>query len=191
MLIADLPTLGIPFPQLLMGTGLTLLLGLLLATVVIYATQRERSRLRHRHWFSRLLYVVYLALIVVLSFTAFGSLVQFGHLSGYPLLAHVAASGGFVFLMVAIAFLYLPSEGDTLDSHDLRVPSWWAQRWAVWGLVVSSLATAATMLISMLPWLDTQGLRDMAMLHRYAGLAVVVFAILHVFSLVCCRLGWR
>lgn len=191
MLIADLPTLGIPFPQLLTGIGLALLLGMLLASTVVYATKRDTRRLRGRHWFSRLLYVVYLALIAVLSFTAFGSLVQYRHLSGYPLLVHVAAAGAFVFLMVAIAFLYLPSEGDAWDSRNLRVSSWWAQRWAVWGLVVSSLFTAATMLVSMLPWLDTQGLRDMAMLHRYAGLAVVIFAILHVFSLVCCRLGWR
>lgn len=191
MILAELPTLGIPFPQILMGTGLALLLGLMLSSIAVYVTKQDRRKIRSRHWISRLIYVVYMALIAVLALTAFGSLWQFGHLSGYPLLAHVATAGAFVFFMVAIAFLYLPSEADALDARSLRVPRWWAQRWSVWGLVVSSLATAATMLVSMLPWLDTQGLRDMAVLHRYAGLAVVVFAILHIFSSVCCRLGWR
>ncbi len=191
MLIAELPKLGIPFPQFLLGIGLALLIWLLLMSMTVYATNRETKRVRGRHWLSRLIYVVYLALIAVLAFTSFGSILQFGHLSGYALLAHVTAAGAFVFLMVAIAFLYLPAEADALDERNMRVSSWWAQRWSAWGLVVSSLAAAATMLISMLPWLDTQGLLDMAALHRYAGLAVVVFAILHVHALVCCRLGWR
>ncbi len=191
VLLAELSTLGVSFPQILMGTGLALLLGLMLSSIVVTTTKQDRRKPRSRHWISRLIYVVYLLLIAVLALTAFGSLLQFGHLSGYPLLAHVAASGAFVFLMVAIAFLYLPSEAVALDARNLRVPSWWAERWSVWGLVVSSLAVAATMLVSMLPWLDTQGLRDMALIHRYAGLAVVVFAILHLFSTICCRLGWR
>ncbi|MEZ6075223.1 MAG: hypothetical protein R3C56_05975 [Pirellulaceae bacterium] len=114
-----------------------------------------------------------------------------GQVLGYTLLFHVAASGGFVFLMVAIAFLYLPTGPDYADDRSGRREIWWAARWSAWALVVSSLVAAGTMLVSMLPVLDTQGLLQMATLHRYAGLAVVVSAIFHLYSLTCARLGWR
>ncbi len=189
--MAELPSLGIPFPELLLGTGLVLLVWLGLASLFVYATNREHKRVTGRHWLSRLIYFVYLLLIAILAVTAFGSIVQFGHLDGYALMAHTAAAGAFVFLMVAIAFLYLPTEVDATDIRNVRIPSWWGSRGSAWALVVSSIAAAATMLLSMLPILDTPGLLVMATLHRYAGLAVVVSAILHVFSLTCVRLGWR
>jgi len=191
MLLADLPSLSISFAQVLIAVAAVVAVVLVLATLVLYTTSRLYERGRSRHWFSKLAYGAYLFLIAALALTAFGSLLVTGQVLGYALLFHVAASGGFVFLMVAIAFLYLPTGADYADDRSGRREIWWAARWSAWALVVSSLVAAGTMLVSMLPVLDTQGLLQMATLHRYAGLAVVVSAIFHLYSLTCARLGWR
>lgn len=191
MLLADLPSLNISFTQVLIAVAVIVAVVLVVATLIPYTTPRQYQRGPTRHWLSWLVYGAYLFLIAVLAVTAFGSIVTSGHVSGYPLLFHVAASGGFVFLMVAIAFLYLPTGADEEDVRSGRQESWWAPRWSAWALVISSLVAAGTMLASMLPVLDTAGLLQMAMLHRYAGLAVVVSAIFHLYSLVCVHLGWR
>ncbi len=191
MLLADLPSQNVSFAQVLLAVAVIVAVVLMLATLVLYITSCHYERGRGRHWFSKLVYGAFLFLTAVLAVTAFGSLLASGHVSGYPLLFHVAASGGFVFLMVAIAFLYLPTGVDETDVGSGRREIWWAPRWSAWALVISSLVAAGTMLVSMLPVLDTAGLLEMATLHRYAGLAVVVSAIFHLYSLVCVRLGWR
>ncbi len=191
MLLADLPSLNISFTQVLVAAAVIVAVVLVLATLTLVASNRQHQRGPSRHWISRLLYAAYLFLIVVLGATAFGSILVLGHMSGYALLFHVAASGGFVFLMVAMAFLYLPSSAGGGDAGSLRLDRWWVTRWSVWALVISSLIAAGSMLMSMLPVFDTEGLQQMAMLHRYAGLAVVVSAVFHLYSLVCARLGWR
>ncbi len=56
-------------------------------------------------------------------------------------------------------------------------------RLSAWLLILSSLVAAATMVISMLPVLDTQGLLQVATWHRWAGLVVVVSAVLHLLAL--------
>ncbi|MCA9160287.1 MAG: hypothetical protein KDA72_18270 [Planctomycetales bacterium] len=191
MLLADLPSLNISFAQVLVAVAAVVAVVLVLATLVLYTTSRQYEREQSRHWLSSLAYGAYLFLIAALAVTAFGSLLVTGQVLGYALLFHVAASGGFVFLMVAIVFLFLPTAADKADVHSGRREIWWASRWSAWALVLSSLVAAGTMLVSMLPLLDTEGLLQMAVLHRYAGLAVVVSAIFHLYSLACVRLGWR
>lgn len=192
VVLAALPSLSeISFAQLLLGVGVTLVVWLAVATLIIYATRADDPPQPRRHWLSRLIYVSYLVLIAVLAASSFGAILQTGHVSGDALLVHVAAAGGFVFLMVAIAFLYLPSAGDGRSVRARAFSRWWAARWSAWGLVASSLVAAASMLVSMLPVLDTQGLVSIASVHRYAGVAVVATAILHVYCLLCQRWGWR
>lgn len=189
MLVAELFAFDMPVVPLLTRTAIALILLLSLATFWLYASKRA-VRHGNRPWLHRLVYLAYLALILMLAVTSFGSLVQTGHLGGYALQAHVAVAGGFVFLLVLVAFFVLPNgEEDYLDSQVST--GWWAQRWSAWGLVLCSLLAAGTMLVSMLPLLGTEGLLDMAMLHRYAGLAVVVFAILNLYTRICERFGWR
>lgn len=191
MLLAELQSLNVSFTQVLYVALASLLVGLVVAAVGVFTTRRQIHPGPSRHWISRWLYGLYLILIVVLAVTGLGSILRWGHMQGYTLLLHLAAAGGFVFLMVAIAVLYLPATAPSADDPLQRVDRWWLVRWSAWMLVVSSLVAVATMLVSMLPVLDTTGLLQMAMLHRYAGLAVVVSAGAHLFSLSCVRLGWR
>lgn len=191
MTIADIPALNIEFQQLLflvaVAGGVLLTLNALFAC----ATSRRRGRVRGRNWLKRLLYLGFLGVVAVLAVTSFGSMLQFGHMSGYQLLAHVGAAGAFVFLLLAIAFLYLPSGIEPDDPLATGDYGWWLARFSAWALVLSSLVAAGTMFLSMLPILDTQGLIEMLAVHRYAGLAVVVAAVFHFYSLLMTRAGIR
>ncbi len=191
MLLAELPFPAVPFPRVLLFTAVALVAVLIVSTLAVGATRRTARSGFKRHWLSLAIYAAYVLLIALLALTSFGSILQVGHLAGYALLAHVAAAGGFIFAMVAVAFLYLPQTSPDIALDHRAADTWWASRWAAWGLIASSLAAAGTMLLSMLPVLDTAGLLAMVVYHRYAGLAVVVFAALHLFTLTCARLGWR
>lgn len=191
MLLAELQSLNFSFTQVLYVAAAVVVVGLVSAAVGIFTTKRSTQPGPSRSWITRSIYALYVVLIIALAATGLGSILRWGHMSGYALLLHVAAAGGFVFLMVAIAVLYLPATANVTVGRDGQYDRWWAIRWSAWALVLSSLVTAATMLVSMLPLLDTTGLLQMAMLHRYAGLAVVMAACMHLFSLTCVRLGWR
>jgi hypothetical protein len=191
MLIAELPIIDISFPRLLMMAGIATLVALVLCTLFVVKTNRRAEDRKGRGWLSRAIYGVFIAMIGVLAISSFGSVLLFGHLAGYALLAHLAAGGSFVFLLLAIAGLYLPlnaSSGDGFLTADHR---WWVARWSALLLVLSSLVAAGTMFLSMLPILDTEGLVEVATLHSYCGLVVVIAAIFHAFALLCTRLGWR
>ncbi len=191
MLLADLQSLSVSFTQVLYVVIVAMAVGLAVMALDVLTSNRKMRPGPARHWISRSIYGIYLISILVLAVTGLGSILRWGHMSGYALMLHVAAAGGFVFLMVAIAVLYLPASATVADSRAQQWDRWWLIRWSAWGLVLSSLVTAGTMLLSMLPVLDTTGLLQMTMLHRYAGLAVVVAACVHLIALTCVRLGWR
>ncbi len=161
---------------------------LLLNFAIVRVTRRAIVSDRLRRWPSRIVYWLFQACVVVLAVSSFGSILSQGHMAEYALLAHVAFAGAFVFILVVVAAIYLPKGRRRETPPDHR---WWFSRTCAWGLILSSLAAAATMFMSMLPILDTRGLLEFATLHRIAGLAVVVFAVFHSYASVITRLGWR
>jgi hypothetical protein len=142
-----------------------------------------------RAWFHSLIYVAFMGVLALLSVTSFGSLLQSKPLSGYVLMAHVAGAGAFTFLLVAIAWLYLPTYSHAEQGFRFE-HRWWLARWSAWLLVVGSLAAAGTMFLSMLPVLNTESLKQVALLHRYAGIVTVVAAVLNVFAMAWTRFKW-
>lgn len=187
MLFADFSLTSIDFRQVL-GLAFTALLVLgMLACIWIYAGRREQEPVQPRSWWTRLAFPTFWILVAVLAVTSFGTISTVGHMSGYALLAHLAAAGAFVFLLVLIAPLamfYGKSRNETSNR-------WWVVRWSAGLMVVSALITAGTMFLSMIPILDTSGLLEAAAYHRFAGLAVVLFTTMHVLALLCTRLGIR
>lgn len=183
-MMSDLQNLS--FAKMLLPAGIAtaaiLLLGLL--TVLVRSQFRRRDDVMQRHWLSRLLYTLFLLAVSILAATSFGSILQAGHMQHYALLAHVAVAGAFVFLLLSITLTHLP-QGTATKLN------WWWEKWSVWGVVISGILVSATMFLSMLPLLDTSGLLQAVQVHRFAGLATVVFTALHLFSLIIGRLGWR
>lgn len=190
MLLAEFSLANLPFTPVMIAAGIATAVLVGVGTVFAIATNQGVRDQPSTGIFGRLLYGIFSLTVVALAVTSFGSIAQFGHMSGYALLIHVAAAGAFVFLLLAVSCLYLP-HGSNAAGPSCNRERWWVTRWSAWFLVLSSLAAAGTMFLSMLPILNTGSLLEVAALHRYAGLAVAVATVLHVYALGCSRLGWR
>lgn len=175
---------NLPFSKLVLFAGLATLAIIVFISLLVLATNRKRTERFRRGLISRLSYSAFIACIVVLCATAFGSILREGHMQHYALIAHTTAAGAFVFLLILVASSFLPRGSVTADN-------WRLERWSVWGLVVASLVTIATMLVSMYPLLETDGLIQAVVVHRYAGLLTAALAAIHLFSLIIGRLGYR
>ncbi|MCR9293195.1 MAG: hypothetical protein NXI32_10780 [bacterium] len=190
-LLADLTLPDIPVAQLLTYVGVATAVVVGLSGLLVLSSNRRKSGDRHHSWLSLLAYAAFMLVVLVLAISSFGALIQNGHLDGYALMAHIAAAGAFVFLLLVVAFLFLPTGAAANTPGFTSDNRWWLTRWSAWALILASCVTAGTMLLSMLPWFGTQDLLWVASIHRYAGLAVVVSAVFHIFGLVCTRQGFR
>ncbi len=185
--IAELPT--IPFDRALIFTGTAAAIALVLLGLFVAATSQARVAKAGHRILPKFLFTAFLACIAVLAASSFASILMFGHMSGYALLAHIGSAGGFVFLLLAFTYLYLP-RGSGAASTDTE-HRWWLSRMSAWVMVLAGILTAGTMFLSMLPILGTDGLHQAAEVHRWAGLVVVVSAAFHLLALFCTRLGLR
>lgn len=185
--IIEMPEVG----TLLLYAACSTLAIIILSSLGLVAFRREVTEAQSRSLLSKVIYFAFATCIAILGITSFGTLLYESHLGGYALLIHVATAGAFVFLLTAVAWLFLPNGSTPEQRGYTRDERWWFARWTAFGLIISGVATAATMFTSMLPILDTQGLLEFAMLHRYAGLLTLVFAVLHGYSLVCTHFNWR
>lgn len=190
-LIAEMSFPKIPFSQVLLYAMILLAVMLGISLVSLLTHPKKIAERHHRNWLSRLLYAVFIALTGILGLTSFGSILRFGHMSGYALLMHVGAAGAFVFLLLVLAILYLPRATLSGNERYAAEGRWWLARWSAWAFILGGIVAAGTMFLSMLPLLDTTGLLTVAEIHRYAGLVVVMAASLHCYSLFCVRLGLR
>lgn len=180
----------ISMPALLAAVLLVVVAFILADALYAYFARRRGEATQRRGWLSWLIYLGFMGLVAVLGVTGFGSIVSVGFMSGDALLVHVVAAGAFTFLLVAIAWLFLPRPARAGGSFQYE-HRWWLARWSAWLLVFSCLAAAATMFLSMLPILDTVGLSQVVELHRYAGLAAIAAALLHAYALTATRLSLR
>ena len=186
---ADFSLREIDFNQALgIGLGAALVLPLLLGSWA-YFTDRKMGRTRSRNWLARLALPVFWALVLVLAATSFGAILIQGHMFGYTLLAHLSAAGAFVFVLLIVTPLSL-FHGSS-GSRGMGANRWWLVRWSAWTMILSSVLTAATMFVSMLPILGTNELLEAIALHRFAGLLVVIASLVHVAALCCTRVGLR
>jgi hypothetical protein len=154
--------------------------------------------------------MVYLALIVavaVLGTTAFYSVLRYGVMEGWLLLAHMVGSGLLVLVLPLIAIAWAEANrfgratladyqaNDLADAQAADPPRatrfYWLARLTYWIILASGFVTASTMLASMLHWLDTDGLERMLDIHRYSGLLLVIATAFHLYGVWLRRVGWR
>lgn len=189
--LGDLSLTQFDFRSILIYSLIGLAVLVVLGGVAVNASKKTVAPAKSRSWFSKLLYLAFLVTVIVLAGSSFGSILQAGHMSGYALIAHVAAAGAFTFLLLAVAVLFVPNGANPEEAGFTSDGRWWFSRLSAWLLLLSSIAAAGTMFVSMLPVLDTPGLLEFAALHRFAGLGVVISAVMHVFAMLCAKSGLR
>ena len=186
---------------------------LLIATVAVVALHfvvalltRPASRVKPAgwSWWERLIYLITVVAVADLGATAFYAVLRYGAMEGWALFVHVLGSGALVLALPLMAITWAeanrfgrarpvehPSpEADDADSR--RAPRFlWLNRLTFWIILASGFVTVSTMLVSMLPWYDTDGLQRMLDIHRYSGLLLVVATIFHLYGVWLRRLGLR
>jgi hypothetical protein len=176
-------------PFALLGVVVLVLLHL----VVFRSRWRPAGRLS---LWGKLVYLATLISVAALSVTAFGSLLRFGTLDGWPLFAHMFGAGALVALLPLLALTWGAANGiggapRAQATQEGPPRFFWFSKLMYWVILAGGLVVTMTMLLSMLPLFGTDGLRTLLDIHRWSGLAVVLAAILHCYSLLRRRLWTR
>lgn len=144
---------------------------------------------------SKIVYAVLLICTAVLGVTSLYSVIPAGHMEGWLLWAHLGAAGGFVVVLAAAAVMWAeasrfgPARSPEPRGHsehpdrEAAAPRFARlTRISFWVLLLAGTITLATMLLGMTSALGTEQIRTMIDIHRYSGLAVVVAAAVHFYS---------
>lgn len=118
-----------------------------------------------KKWIDRILTGVVSLLVLVLV----GSTIPWlsgGHLQGNALLLHMFASGAMVVVLPLLAF-------SAVWPNISRFKSGGLQRLGFWLLMLTGLATIATVFVCMLPIPSTEQMRELMRAHGYAGFAML------------------
>ncbi len=182
----------VPFTRVVqVAIGATAVVILLHFFFVFFARKfRGRAERPARwRWWDRCLYSLLLLSIALLAGTSFYALIEHGHVVGLALLVHMVSSGLFLFSLAALALLW-----GKACAYEGRVPAGEKKFRAVGKVLFVLLlgcgfGVGLTMLLAMLPLFDTAGLLRLFALHRYAGVATTVIAMLHLYTTLIARLG--
>ncbi len=176
--------ISLPFSTWIIPTLLGAASVMLVTIAIAFFTRRKRRDPFRRRWINTGIYLTFVFSVAVLAASSFSAILSEGKMEHDALMIHVAASGLFVCLLFVVALTYLP-RGETTRKV------WWWEKWNIWGLVVSGLIASVTMLLSMLPLLDSDQLGQTLHWHRLAGLATVIFLLQHLAATLIGWLGWR
>lgn len=129
--------------------------------------------------------LLFTAAVAALLATSLAALGQAGRLGGWYLFFHTAAGGVLVAVLPLAGLVWL---GAGTGRRDTKTGFRWQPAWSLSSLLLgaaltAALVTAGAMLLSMLPLLDTDRMLQMLTLHAYGGLALGIFTILYLGSL--------
>ena len=184
---------------------------LALAVVLItLAPRRKQSgegdlHLHHRWSFvERFAYGGFIATVALLGLTSLTSVLCFGAMHGWWLVAHMFAAGAYLAFVVVMALLVshrfpivqpaLPSSDPSPTSSTsaqrtgtaLSEPRLLLTTKVYWLMLALSVLVVGTILLTMLPFLGTRNSMQMIALHRYCGLGLFVTALIHPLLLMKC-----
>ena len=184
-----------PFRNVIVVVGIALLVTILIHSVFAAVTSKKQRNAR-RGWIAALVYFAFAILVIGLTATSFGAILVEGVMQNWALLAHISIAGAFVFVMLVFAIIWNPNYLAQTGSGAIPVEAskkdrWWLFTWSLWGVLFSSVVVAGSMLLQMLPVLDTEGMLEVTELHRYSGLVLSASLILNVYSIAIRRIGWR
>jgi len=123
------------------------------------------------------------AAVTLLLATALISLWRYGELGGWSLLLHLVGGGTLIAILPIAALLWLGAARRNSGTRGALPPPWQPE-WSVAGILLGSvlvtgLLTASSMLLGMLPLLDTDQMQYMLTVHAYSGLALGVTTIVY------------
>jgi hypothetical protein len=143
------------------------------AAVILFAITRRKAKRATSGGPALAALFGLLTLLSTLALTASGfraTLLDQSLMTGFPLLAHVAAGSVFLISLTLWALFRAESQKLTPTNDNLRALLWWI-------FAISGLVTALTILASMIPLFGAHGLEVLYEAHRWASLLLIVSGI--------------
>lgn len=168
--------------------------GIMVVLHAVVSMMKSKGQPRPRWgWWSRLVYLGTITGVAVLGATSIYSVLAHGHMEEWFLLVHLTGAGMFTacLALIALTFAHRNRFAGRKQTEDQRInaPFGGLAKITFWLILVSGVATAGTMLFSMLPIMGTHDMEQMLTIHRYAGLMLVVATVVHVYLVVMGKLG--
>ncbi len=147
-------------------------------------------------WWGTLVYLGTVASVTVLGITSFVAMIRFGTLGGWWLFFHMFGAGAFTVVLPLLALTWgqanraeCPASPAGSEVPTPASPFPCLARAMFWVILAAGLVVTGTMLLSMLPLFGTPGQNLLLDVHRYAGLAVVMAMILHLYAALLPKFG--
>ena len=147
-------------------------------------------------WWGTLVYLGTLASVTVLGVTSFVAMIRFGTLGGWWLFFHMFGAGAFTVVLPLLALTWCqasraecPASPAGSEGPAPASPFPCLAKAMFWVILAAGLVVTGTMLLSMLPVFGTPGQGLLLDVHRYAGLAVVMAMILHLYAALLPKFG--
>jgi hypothetical protein len=156
---------------------------LLLGSVLNWSWEQATAAGEPRPWTARVGYAAFFASIAVMGLTSFGSLAQGHEMHGWALLAHVSLAGAFVVFLAVVAYYYLPRSSPGPGRCSVVHDGPFVRGTAIL-MVAACFTTAAVIIPGMFPWLGTEQMLSAIAVHRFAGLAALLFTATHALALI-------
>ncbi len=158
---------------------------ILLHLIVSLFRRKATGPRRPWRWWEALIYLGAVAVIGYLGFTSFVAVYRFGGIGGWWLLAHMVGAGAMLVMLPVLAVMWADANRFQFasdDQADSPAQFLGLTKVAYWTILLSGLIVSGTMVVSMLPWLGTEGQELLLNVHRYAGLVCVVAAGVHLYG---------
>jgi hypothetical protein len=163
---------------------------------VMTSMRGRRSGVTIRRWsvLELLVYAVFVITTALLGVTAIWSMAAAGMMRGWFLWLHLSAAGAFVVVLAIMAVMWCAAGSAGNGEHvkpgkPVRFTP--LGRACFWVILASGWVAMATILVNMWAYLGTHNQDRTVAIHRWAGLVLVVAAVLHLYSLLTARLGRR
>ncbi len=168
----------------------------LVAAVILHLLGAFVAKLRGKRfperpswrWWEKIVYALAVLAVSDLAFTSIHSIILHGQMSSGWLLAHMAGAG---MLLAALPLLALLWGWECLFHPRSRAT---ASKFSpltkciYWLFLAGGVTTAASILASMFPLLDTHSMEIALQVHRLAGLATTAALLLHLYLVLASKL---
>jgi len=133
-------------------------------------------------WLTRLAHAVVILCTLVLAGSGYWPLlVENEHMHGIGLFVHTLVAGGFVVGLAAAVFLLARGYRRMLAARDGQGLCGTVAMF--WLFTLAGIAVSLTILLTMTPLFGTHGQETLILAHRYVGVAMLIFALIHAFGL--------
>jgi len=136
----------------------------------------------------RLVYLLFMLAVALQAISSFGSILSGGRMQGWMHGMQMAVAGLFGVSLTALALLW--AEQSSCDAGPTQ-RFYCGEKASFWLTILAGFVTLTSALLGMMAWFGSDGQRKLFQIHRYAALALVIFALFNGYRVLLGRPGQK